>query len=113
MGGSRFRLPPQSALRESSKGQLKVKSRGQLNEARVAAEYVRRHVEVRLAHTVDLVHTCGGDWVHTVDRTGNVLRVIEDIKQIRSQLELLAAFTHGGVLADCEIHILNGRRTNS
>ncbi len=100
MGGSRFRLPPQSALRESSKGQLKVKSRGQLNEARVAAEYVRRHVEVCLAHSVDLVHTRCGDWFHTVDRTGNVLWVIEDIKEVRTQLELLAAFTDGEVLED-------------
>src|SRR5258705_9283310 len=100
MGGSRFRLPPQSALRKSSKGQLKVKSRSQLNEARVAAEYVRRHVEVRLAHTVDLVHTCCGDWFYTVDRIGNELRVIEDIEEVRSQLELLAAFTDGEVLED-------------
>ena len=61
---------------------------------------VGRNTEVRLAHSVDLGYTRGWDWFYTVDRTGNVLRVIEGIKEIRSQLEPLAAFTDSEVLED-------------
>ena len=66
----------------------------------MAGEHVRWDVEVRLAHSVDLVHTSCRDGFYTVHRTGNELRVIEDIKEVRSQLEPLAAFTDGEVLED-------------
>ena len=76
----------------------------------MAAEYVRRDVEIRLAHGVDLADARRVDWLYTVDRTRNVLRVIEDVIEIRAQLDLLATFTDGEVLEDREIHVLNRRQ---
>ena len=73
----------------------------------MTAKDVRRNIEVRLAYGVDLVHTRCCDWFYAVDRTGNVLRVIEGVIEIRAELDLLAAFTNAKVLEDRQVYILN------
>jgi len=75
----------------------------------MAAEHMRSGVEVRPSHSVDLCHTCSRYRFDTVDWTGNVLRVIEGIVEIRSELDLSPAFTDAKILKDREIQILDRR----
>lgn len=80
--GQPFPSAPHKTRTRNLQRQLEVESQAQLNNAWVAAKDMRCDVEVRLAHSVDLAHTCSLDRLDAVDRSRNVLRMIERVVEI-------------------------------
>lgn len=89
---------------------LEVEADGQLDYTWMTTEDVRSNVKISLTHGIKLTHASGSDWFDAINRTGNVLWMIERVVKICAQLNLLAAFADGEVLEDREVEILNRRQ---
>ena len=89
---------------------LEVKAQRHLDDARVAAKYLVRMQEVARQGR-DLIQrrqASSANGIHGVDRSRNVLRVIESVEEISAELDFLR-FAEPEVLEQRNVEVVNRR----